>query len=93
MKGLIGFHVRFYDYEANFYPRSRAHLRARIRLSERLSEFIHPLSGPIKMDAVSGCLESEFVSVCVGTARRNFSSCCLTMPGCVDGPLGMREVE
>lgn len=92
MKGLIGFHVRFYDYEANFYPRSRAHLRARIRLSE----FIHPLSGPIKMDAVSGCLQSELVCTCAcggGTARRNFSRCCLTMPGCVDGPLGMREVE
>lgn len=91
MKGLIGFHVRFYDYEANFYPCSRAHLRARIRLSEWLSVFIHPLSGPIKMDAVSGCLESK--CVCVGTAMRYFSRCCLTMPGCVDGPLGMREVE
>lgn len=46
------------------------------------------------MDAVSVCAESEYV--CArrsGTARRNFSRCCLTMPGCVDGPLGRREVE
>lgn len=59
MKGLIGFHVRFYDYEANFRPRSRAHLRVCICLSE----FIHPLSGPIKMDAVSACLGSKCVCV------------------------------
>jgi len=34
MKGLIGFHVRFYDYEANFCPCSRAHLGVCICLSE-----------------------------------------------------------
>lgn len=46
------------------------------------------------MDAVSVCVESQYVCACRrGTVRRNFSRCCLTMPGCVDGPLGRREVE